>query len=139
MQRQREDGYLVSDEKDLLDLDRIHKWLSDESYWAAGRSMELIERSIEHSVAIGCYGPESTQVAFCRWVTDAATFAWLCDVYVDSDYRGKGLGTFLVESALAHPDVQGVRLLLLATRDAHGLYSKFGFVPGNASWMELRS
>lgn len=139
MESRRDDGYWVSDNPDYLDPDRIHRWLSEESYWAQGRSLELVKRSIRESIVIGCYTPEGTQVGLCRWVTDSATFAWLCDVFVDAGHRGDGLGVFLVQSAMDHPAVQGIRLLLLGTRDAHGLYQRFGFGPASENLMERRS
>jgi GNAT superfamily N-acetyltransferase len=138
MDWRRDDGYFVSDDPQLVDLEKVHGWLSDESYWAAGRSFELVARSVENSVTLGCYTPAGLQVGICRWVTDSATFGWLCDVFVDTGHRGSGLGVFLVESAMAHPAVEGLRLLLLATRDAHGLYGRFGFVDPTASFMEKR-
>ncbi len=139
MQWNGADGYFVSDDRNLVDVDLVHAWLSKESYWATGRPIEVVRRSIDGSVTLGCYASNGEQVAVCRWVTDSATFAWLCDVFVDSDERGKGLGVFLVESAMAHPAVQGLRLLLLGTRDAQGLYSRFGFAPSAGNWMEVRS
>ena len=139
MESRRDDGYWVSDNPNHLDPDRIHKWLSQESYWAEGRSLELVKRSIRESIVIGCYAPDGTQVGLCRWVTDSATFAWLCDVFVDAGHRGDGLGVFLVQSAMDHPEVQGIRLLLLGTRDAHGLYKRFGFGPASENLMERRS
>ena len=139
MQWQGADGYFVSDDPNLVDVDRVHAWLSNESYWADGRPMEVVRRSIEGSITLGCYAPDGTQVGVCRWVTDCATFGWLCDVFIDADQRGRGLGVFLVESAMAHPAVQGLRLLLLGTRDAQGLYSRFGFVTSTRNWMELRA
>jgi GNAT superfamily N-acetyltransferase len=138
MEWRRDDGHFVSDDRQLVDLGRVHRWLSHESYWAAGRPFEVVARSVDNSVTIGCYTPERVQVGVCRWVTDSATFGWLCDVFVDSAYRGSGLGVFLVESAMAHPSVEGLRLLLLGTRDAHGLYSRFGFVNPKATFMEIR-
>jgi GNAT superfamily N-acetyltransferase len=135
----RADGYFVSDDRDLVDVDRVHAWLSDGSYWAAGRPIEVVRRSIDGSITLGCYASDGEQVGVCRWVTDSATFGWLCDVFVDTGQRGNGLGIFLVQSAMAHPAVRGLRLLLLGTRDAHGLYSRFGFVTSEANWMELRS
>jgi GNAT superfamily N-acetyltransferase len=139
VESRRDDGYWVSDNPDYLDPDRIHRWLSEESYWAQGRSLELVKRSIRESIVIGCYTPEGTQVGLCRWVTDSATFAWLCDVFVDAGHRGDGLGVFLVQSAMDHPAVQGIRLLLLGTRDAHGLYQRFGFGLASENLMERRS
>lgn len=120
------DGYWISDDPSLVDMDRVHRWLSTESYWAQGRSFDLVARSLSESLTFGLYGPDDGQVGLCRWVTDRATFAWLCDVYVDRAVRGRGLGTFLVGTATAHPDVSGLRLVL-GTRDAHELYRRFGF------------
>jgi GNAT superfamily N-acetyltransferase len=139
MDWRRDDGYWVSDDQEHLDLYRVHRWLSEESYWALGRSAELVERSVECSIALGCYTLQGEQVGICRWVTDTATFAWLCDVFVDSAHRGEGLGVFLVQSAMDHPEVQGIRLLLLGTSDAHGLYRRFGFGAASENLMELRA
>jgi predicted GNAT family N-acyltransferase len=139
MQWDRGDGYFVSDDGNLVDVDRVHDWLSNESYWASGRPIEVVRRSIEQSITLGCYEPGGNQIGVCRWVTDCATFGWLCDVFVDNGQRGRGLGVFLVQSALAHPAVQGLRLLLLGTRDAQDLYSRFGFVTSTGNWMEKRS
>ena len=141
MEWRRDDGYRVTDDRQFLDFDRIHHWLSEESYWAMGRSMEVVRRSVEGSIPLGCYADDGTQVAVCRWVTDSATFGWLCDVFVDRSRRGQGLGKFLVSSATAHPAVQGVPLLVLGTRDAQHLYSQFGFVPipEPGRWMERRT
>jgi GNAT superfamily N-acetyltransferase len=137
MEWRREDGYWVSDEPSLVDLERVHHWLSVESYWATGRPLEVVRRSFEGSVLLGCYGPDATQVGFSRLVTDRATFGWLCDVFVDARHRGKGLGLFLVESAVEHPAVKGLRLVL-ATRDAQGLYAKYGFAEPTTRFMEKR-
>lgn len=139
MESRRDDGYWVSDDQHNLDLDRIHRWLSEESYWAEGRSLDVVRRSVQSSITLGCFAPDGTQVGVCRWVTDSATFAWLCDVFVDADHRGHGLGVFLVRSAMEHPSVQGIRLLLLGTRDAHGLYQRFGFVTASDNLMERRT
>jgi len=89
---------------------------------------------------LGLYGPNGDQFGVCRWVTDYSTFAWLCDVFVDRAVRGSGLGTFLVGTATAHPDVRDLRLQVLGTRDAHGLYRRFGFEPvaSPGRWMERR-
>jgi GNAT superfamily N-acetyltransferase len=138
MQWDRADGYFVSDDRNLVDVYRVHRWLADESYWARGRPLEVVRRSVEGSITLGCYAVDGNQVGVCRWVTDRATFGWLCDVFVDSGHRGRGLGVFLVDSAMAHPAVQGLRLLLLGTRDAQDLYSRFGFVSSSRNWMEKR-
>lgn len=127
MEHRRADGYLVSDDRERLDVRRVHRWLSEQSYWAAGRPYDLVARSLEHSIVLGCYDPQGELVGFCRWVTDHATFAWLCDVFVDPTERNKGLGVLLVEAAIAHPAVDGLRAQFLGTRDAQGLYERFGF------------
>lgn len=134
------DGYWVSDDRSLVDVDRVHRWLSEQSYWAQGRSYDLVARSVEGSLTLGLYGPGGEQVGVCRWVTDYSTFAWLCDVFVDAAARGAGLGTFLVGTAVAHPDIADLRLQVLGTRDAHELYRRFGFdsVASPERWMERR-
>jgi GNAT superfamily N-acetyltransferase len=133
-------GYWVSDDRSLIDVATVHEWLSVQSYWAQGRSYELVARSLENSLTLGLYRPDGGQVGVCRWVTDYATFAWLCDVFVDATERGMGLGVFLVGTAMAHPDVEDLRLQVLGTRDAHELYRRFGFVtvPAPERWMERR-
>ena len=139
MERKRDDGYFVSDDKDLLDVVRIHQWLSEECYWALGRSFEQVEVSIQQSIVVGCFRGDGTQVGLARWVTDASTFAWLCDVFIDEHSRGLGLGEFMVDAAIEHPVVAGLRMRLLATRDAHGLYERFGFEEtAPHRFMELR-
>jgi GNAT superfamily N-acetyltransferase len=137
----REDGFEVSDIKDRLDVPRIHRWLSEEAYWSLGRSMDHVVTSIANSIVLGCYSPEGDQVGIARWVTDTATFGWLCDVFVESEYRNRGLGKFLVQAAVDHPLVTSVRLRMLATKDAHELYQQVGFVtvPEPGRWMELRA
>lgn len=134
------DGYWVSDDRSLVDVASVHRWLSTQSYWAEGRSYDLVARSVEESLTLGLYGPDDKQVGVCRWVTDYSTFAWLCDVFVAVAVRGAGLGTFLVGTAMAHPDIADLRLQVLGTRDAHGLYRRFGFdsVASPERWMERR-
>lgn len=133
------DGYFVTDDRSLVDLARVHQWLAEESYWAFGRSIELVRRSIEESLTLGLYAASGEQAGICRWVTDHVSFAWLCDVFVDRAHRGRGLGVFMVGVATAHEEVRDVGLQLLATRDAHDLYRTFGFA-GVAShrFMERR-
>jgi GNAT superfamily N-acetyltransferase len=120
------DGYWVSDEADLLDAALVHEWLSTLSYGAQGRPRQTTEKAIAGSLNLGLYDADGAQAGFCRWVTDGATFAWLCDVFVDPGQRGRGLGVFLIRIATGHPEVQGLRFLL-GTKDAHDLYRKFGF------------
>lgn len=122
----RRDNYLISTDNALLNLEMIQELLGT-AYWAPDRPLALIHRSIEHSLVFGVYHGER-QIGFARLVTDYTTFAYLCDVMIADSYRGQGLGKWLVEAILAHPEVQSVRRWLLITRDAHGLYSQFGFV-----------
>ncbi len=118
--------HFVSTEAALLDLDFICAALAG-SYWARDRPRPVVERSIRNSLCFGLYGKRSRmQLGFARVVTDGATFSWRCDVVIDARHRKKGLGKFLVSSVIAHPDVSGTTCLL-GTRDAHGLYEKFGF------------
>ena len=138
-QEWRRGDYSISTDRALLDLDLIHDYLSNESYWAKGRSRETIRRSIENSLSFGLYNG-AEQVGFARVITDFATFAWIADVFVLEEARGKGLATWLMEVIAAHPELQGLRRWNLVTRDAHGLYRKTGFVAPAApeSYMERR-
>ncbi|MGN7989757.1 GNAT family N-acetyltransferase [Pedobacter sp. 22226] len=121
-----ENGFIFSDNKELLDITAIHHYLSTESYWAKNIPFDTVKRSIENSLCFGIY-KGSEQVGFARWVTDKATFAWLCDVYIKDSYRGLGLSKKLMSFMIFHPDLQGLRRYQLATLDAHGLYEQFGF------------
>jgi GNAT superfamily N-acetyltransferase len=132
----RKGDYLISTDRSRLDMDVIHGFL-DRSYWAAGRSRETIARSIENSVAFGVY-ERGRQIGFARVITDYATFAWIADVFILEDYQGRGLARWLMETMLAHPELQAFRRWVLATKDAHGLYEKYGFTPlmRPERWME---
>lgn len=121
-----ENGFVFSDNKELLQLNAIHQYLSKESYWAKNIPLETVKRSIENSLCFGIYKGEK-QIGFARWVTDKATFAWLCDVYVLEDFRGVGLSKKMMSFMIFHPDLQGLRSYRLGTLDAHGLYEQFGF------------
>ncbi|HEX5733307.1 MAG TPA: GNAT family N-acetyltransferase [Blastocatellia bacterium] len=121
----RRDGYLISTDKRLLDVPVIHGFLA-RSYWAAGVPLEVVERSIEHSIAFGLY-EANRQIGFARAITDRATFAYLADVFILEEFRGRGLGEWLIEAVMSHPELQGLRRWMLVTRDAHGLYRKSGF------------
>ncbi len=134
------DGYTLTTDPRRLDLDRVHSWLSTDAYWALGRPRDVVERGFAGSLAFGVYRPDGIQVAVARAVTDAATFAWLCDVYVHRAERGRGLGTWMVGAVRDELAARGVRRVLLATADAHGVYAKLGFVPliDTDRWMELR-
>ena len=122
----RRGRYLVSTDRARLDIKAVHDFLSTSSYWAQGRSFETVRRAVENSLPFGLYDGERL-IGFARVVTDHATFAWLADVYVLEEFRGEGLGKFLVETVLDYPDFRALRRWLLGTRDAHGLYRHFGF------------
>ena len=121
----RRDGYLISTDRARLDVEFIHQFLSNSAYWAQGRPLTTVRRSIEGSLCFGIYDGER-QVGFARVVTDRATFAWLCDLFVVEGHRGRGLGKWLVECIVVHPDLEALRIFLLATRDAHELYRRYG-------------
>ena len=117
----------VSTDPARLDVGLVHRWLSEESHWARGVPHAVIERALENSLNFAAYDDGGQQVGFARIVTDKATFAWLADVFVIDAHRGKGVSRLLMQAIVDHPDLQGLRRWLLATRDAHGLYEKFGF------------
>ncbi|MET9393954.1 GNAT family N-acetyltransferase [Streptomyces sp. NPDC006624] len=124
------EGYEISTDPARVDAARVHRWLSTDAYWALGRPREQQDRAVEGSLNFGVYATVSgEQVAYARVVTDRATFAWLCDVYVEPSVRGKGLGSALVAAVREEVRSYGVRRLLLATHDAHGVYRKTGFAP----------
>lgn len=118
----------VSTDASLLDLDTLHRWLSTDAYWAIGRPRDVVERAVAGSLNFGAYD-DGRLVGYARVVTDSATFAWLCDVYVDPAARGAGVGVALIAAVDAELTDLQVRRTLLATADAHGLYAKFGFEP----------
>lgn len=118
----------ISTDKEKLDIQVIHNYLSNESYWAKGRAMETVQRSIENSLCFGVYS-ENKQVGFARVITDYAVFAWLLDVFILPEYQGKGYGKKLMQAITTHNDLQGIRRWGLGTDDAHGLYKQFGFAP----------
>ncbi len=109
-----------------MDIGYIHYYLSNHSYWAMGIPLETVVRSVEHSLCFGVFR-EGQQVGFARVVTDQATFGYLADVFIDEEFRGKGLGIWLMETIMGHTDLQGFRKWMLGTKDAHSLYEKFGF------------
>jgi len=117
--------YEISTDIKRLDIGTIHRFLSSESYWARGRSIDIVHRSIEQSLCFGVY-LQDTQVGFARIVTDYSTFAWLCDVFILEKHRGKGLGKWLIECVTNYEALVDLRLWILATKDAHGLYQRYG-------------
>ncbi len=138
----RQSGYIISTDRSRLDdkaLRCIHLFLSEQSYWAHGRTREEVVKSITHSLPFGIYEEATGElVGFARVVTDYVAFGWLSDVFVVPAHRGCGLSRWLVECVLAHPDLQTLRRFLLATQDAHGVYEPLGFriVPGQDKYME---
>jgi GNAT superfamily N-acetyltransferase len=116
----------ISFEISRVDLDRVHGWLSREAYWSPGLDRAVFERAVANSLVASAF-VDGGQVAFARVVTDRATYAWLCDVFVAEAARGRGVGQRLVAALIAHPDLQGLRRWSLRTRDAHGFYQRFGF------------
>ena len=134
----KKDGFFISTDKNKMDITVIQNYLSRESYWAKNIPVEVVQKSIEGSFCFGLFvndhetfpGNKSVnhkQVGFARVITDHATFAYLADVFILEAYRGKGLSKWMMEVIMGHPDLQGLRRWLLATKDAHGLYKKFGF------------
>ena len=124
----RETTIEVDTDRSRLDVALVHDFLCRSSYWAHGISLEVVRRSIDHSLCFGVYD-QGVQVGFARLVTDRATFAYLADVFVVESHRGRGVGKLLMDAIVGHPEVQGLRRWLLGTRDAHGLYSQYGFRP----------
>ena len=120
--------YSISSDKSRLDLEFVHFYLSTQAYWCLNIPFETFRRSVEHSVCFGVYHGEE-QVGFARVITDRATIAYLGDVFVVPEHRGKGLSKELIGAIMTHPDLQGLRRWILLTRDAHGLYEKFGWKP----------
>ena len=137
---QRHGRHLLSTDPARIDVEAVHRFLSESSYWARGRPFEVQATAIANSpLVVGAYDRD-TQVGFARMVTDRATFAWLCDVYVLDEHRGGGLGTAMVRLIVEHPDMHGVPMQVLATADAHELYAKFGYarLAEPARWMARR-
>ena len=120
------DAFVVSTDPERLDFEAIHAYLS-RSYWSTGVPRETVERAAAGSLAFGLYEGDA-QIGYARAITDRTTFAYLADVYVLDAYQGRGLGAWLMECVLAHPDLQGLRRLLLTTQDAHAFYERAGFV-----------
>lgn len=129
--------FLISTDRNLLQIDVIHRYLSEESYWAQNRTREQTETAIKNSLPFGVYKGEN-QIGFARVVTDFATFAYLGDVFILEEFRGRGLSKWLMEVIINHQDLQGFRRWILATYDAHTLYEKFEFAALRfpERWME---
>ncbi len=132
-----QNGLTLSTDPARLDLDAITDMLA-RAYWAQGRPRSRIERAVQNSLVFGIYDG-TRMVGLARVISDYATFAYLCDVFIHEEYRGRGLGKWLMQAITGHPDLQNLRRWTLATRDAHGLYEKFGFGPlaNPPAWMEI--
>ena len=130
-------GFTISTDKSLIDFDAVYKYLSEDSYWAKGIPAERLRNAIANSLCFGIY-QQNKQVGFARVVTDKATFAYICDVFVLPGFRGIGLSKWLIQTIVESPELQGLRRWSLATADAHGLYSQFGFTTLSRPerWME---
>jgi len=133
----RKGDYLISTDSTLLNIALIHDFISNQSYWGQGRKIETVQRALSNSLNFGVY-KDDAQVGFARVVTDYCTFAWLADVFVIESHRGMGLSKWLIEVIISHPHLMNMRRWVLATKDAHGLYSQFGFKPllQPERWME---
>jgi GNAT superfamily N-acetyltransferase len=131
-------GFLISTDNNLLDIDVIHQYLGEDSYWAKGITKERIQRSIDNSMCFGVYH-DKKQIGFARVITDKATFAYIADVFILDTYRKQGLSKWLMQTILGHPELDGLRRWVLATADAHGLYKQFGFGPlaKPENWMDI--
>jgi GNAT superfamily N-acetyltransferase len=125
--------FIISSDKSELNIDVIHQYLSKESYWAKNIPLAVVQKSIEESFCFGVYKKENeetlTQIGFARVITDHATFGYLADVFILETYRGRGISKWMMHEIMSHPQLQGFRRWMLATRDAHGLYEQFGFTP----------
>ncbi len=129
-------GFTVSTDPARLDIDAIHAYVT-RSYWATGRPRDVVAKAVANSLCFGVYDG-AQQIGLARVITDYATFAYLCDVYILEEYQGQGLGKWLMRCVTEHPDLKGVRRFMLATRDAHGLYRQVGFteIKTPERWME---
>jgi len=134
----RKKGFSISTDKNLLDFEMIYHYLDGDSYWSQGIPRDKLRKAIENSICFGVYNGNK-QVGLARVVTDEATFAYLCDVFILPGYRGIGLSKWLMQTIIAHPELQGLRRWSLGTGDAHGLYKQFGFTPVSRPeiWMEI--
>ena len=135
----KKDNFVISTDPARLDRGVIVDMLS-RSYWASGRPRERTERALDNSLVFGIYDG-AKQIGIARVVSDYAVFAYLCDVFIHEDYRAHGLGKWLMETIMSHPDLQGLRRWSLATRDAHGLYKQYGWTPlsNPDTWMEIKN
>ena len=134
------EGYTLSTDRGRLDVDRIHRYLAEESYWARGLDRALLERALAGSLPVAIYATNGDLATFARVVTDLAVFAYLRDVFTLPEHRGRGLATFLATAIRTHPELKTVSTWMLATRDAHAVYARAGFasVPHPEYYMTIR-
>ena len=118
-------NYIITDKKSKIDIDYVHDFLT-KSYWSPGVKLQIVKKAMQGSLCFGIYNKDK-QIGYARMITDKATFAYLADVFIEEKFRGRGLGKWLVEVILAHPGLQGLRRIMLATKDAHQLYEQCGF------------
>lgn len=131
--------FIISTEKSKINIEYVHNFLS-RSYWSSGIPVKTVKKAIKGSLCFGVYHSDK-QIGFARMITDRATFAYLADVFIDENYRRKGLSKWLMQAIMAHPDLQGLRRIMLPTKDAHGLYKKYGFTPltSEERWMQIHN
>ena len=131
--------YKISTDRNKLDITAIHDFLTNRSYWAKGRSFETVKRSVDNSLCFGMYDSQDRLIGFARVVTDYAIFGYIMDVFILEDFRNQGLGKKLMDYIMQHPDLRGLQRIMLATKDAHGLYEKYGFklTESNDKLMEI--
>lgn len=131
------DDFSITTDKEKIDVDYTQQFLA-QTYWAEGIPKAVVEKSIQGSICFAVFHG-AQQIGFARVISDEATFAYLADVFIDPAYRGRGLSQWLMEVIMSYPTLQGLRRFLLATRDAHGLYAKFGFepIPSLTPWMQV--
>lgn len=132
-------GFQITTDLNLIDVEVVHQWLSTDAYWAKGRSRETVEAAAAHSLNFGVLTASEELCGYARVVTDRATFAWVCDVYIDPAARGNGLGVSLAQAIVDELRPLNLKRVMLATNDAHGVYEKVGFVPmpDPQKWMVL--
>jgi GNAT superfamily N-acetyltransferase len=139
MHLRRDDGHEIDTNPHRLDRAEVHRWLSTDAYWALGRSESVMATAMANSTCYGVYDPSGRQVGFARVLTDDATHAWVCDVYIGRGARGRGLGAWLAQSVVTDLRDRGIPRIVLATADAHDVYRKAGFseLASPSRWMEI--
>ena len=122
-----EEGYIVTTNPKQVDVEVLHEFLAERSYWAQNIPKEVVEKGVKNSLNFSLIAPDNRFIGYAKAITDRSTFAYLSDIYVEEEFRGRGLGKWLMECIMKHPELQNLRMWLLHTKDAHGLYRKYGF------------